>query len=102
MKCTFELSAYCCAWQGLIRHNKTMGKAYDGADSRVEEIKETDIASALSKCLVTEQYRVHCKMRAVNSAVWVSFVCRVWHPVSLLRTLSSADREQPCTKHQNN
>jgi hypothetical protein len=74
-----------------------MGKACYGTGGRVEEIKQADIASLLSKCLVTEQYRVHCKM----SAVWVSFVCRVRCAVSLLRILGSADCELPRTKQHN-
>jgi hypothetical protein len=61
MKCTFELSDYCSALQSLIRCNKTMDKAWDAAVSRVEEIKDTDVANTLSKCLVTKQYRVIAK-----------------------------------------
>jgi hypothetical protein len=87
MKCTFELSDYCSALQSLIRHNKTMDKAWDVAVSRVEGTKETDVANTLSKCLVTEQYRVHCKMLAINTAMCVSFVCRVWHRVSYVHSL---------------
>ena len=34
-----------------------------------------DVANTVSACLVTKQYRVQCKMNAINIALWVSFVC---------------------------
>ena len=39
-------------------------------------MKAADVANTVSACLVTKQYRVQCKMNAINFALWVSFVCR--------------------------
>ena len=38
-------------------------------------MKAADVANAVSACLVTKQYRVQCKMNAINIALWVSFMC---------------------------
>jgi hypothetical protein len=76
-----------------------MDKAWDVAVSPVEEIKETDVANTQSKCLVTEHYRVHCKMHAVNTATCVSFVCRVWHRVLYVHSLLQTAKKSLTPQH---
>lgn len=52
-----------------------MGKAWDVAVMQVGAMKAADVANTVSACLVTKQYRVQCKMNAINIALWFSFVC---------------------------